>query len=115
MNKLILMQTYSDTLQEIVTAFVDSGGVLLLLGGGIVWAGAWLADSGKKGKISTGRFAGRSERRQAKSIAHKQRKERRTAKVSLRAGNVDIPQAQQSWVMALKAITRDMTTLFLLR
>ena len=100
MNKLILMQTYSDTLQEIVTVFVDSGGVLLLLGGGIVWAGAWLADSGKKGKISTGRFAGRSERRQAKSIAHKQRKERRTAKVSLRAGNVDIPQAQQSLVIA---------------
>ncbi|WP_121969214.1 TraM recognition domain-containing protein [Leptolyngbya sp. BC1307] len=100
MNELILMQTYVDTLQEIVTAFTDSGGVLLLVGGGILWAGAWLADSGKKGKISTGRFAGRSERRQAKSIAHKQRKERRTAKVSLRAGNVDIPQAQQSLVIA---------------
>jgi type IV secretion system protein VirD4 len=100
MNKPILLQTYSDTLQEIVTAFTDSGVGLLLLGGGVLLVGTWLTGSGRKGKLSTGRFAGRSERRQARNIAHEQRKQRRTAKVSLKAGNVDIPQAQQSLVIA---------------
>ena len=72
----------------------------LLLGGGILLGGSWLLGSGRKGKISTGRFAGQSERRQARLTAKKQRKQRRTAKVSLKAGNVDIPQAQQSLVIA---------------
>ncbi|MEO1396239.1 MAG: TraM recognition domain-containing protein [Cyanobacteria bacterium J06634_5] len=72
----------------------------LLLGGGILLGGSWLLGAGRKGKISTGRFAGQSERRQAWLTAKRQRKQRRTAKVSLKAGNVDIPQAQQSLVIA---------------
>ncbi|MEL6777773.1 MAG: type IV secretion system DNA-binding domain-containing protein [Cyanobacteria bacterium J06597_16] len=100
MNNLILLQTYSNTLQEIVTAFADAGMGQLLLGGGILLGGSWLLGSGRKGKISTGRFAGQAERWQAKRTGQQQRKQRRTAKVSLKAGNVDIPQAQQSLVIA---------------
>jgi len=100
MNKLILMQTYANTLQEIVAAFASSEMGLLLLGGGLLWAGVLLTGSGKKGKISTGRFAGHSERRRARNTARQQRREKRTAKVSLKAGDVDIPQAQQSLVIA---------------
>ena len=100
MSKLILLQSYMNTLQEIVTAFTDAGIAQLLLGGGLLLLGSWVLGTGKKGKLSTGRFAGRAEKRQAKLIAHQQRQQKRTAKVSLRAGNIDIPQAQQSLVIA---------------
>ncbi|MEM9088685.1 MAG: TraM recognition domain-containing protein [Cyanobacteria bacterium P01_F01_bin.53] len=100
MEKLILLQTYSNTFQEMVAAFANAGIGQLLLGGGILLGGSWLFGSGRKGKLSTGRFAGQAERQRARLTARKQRKERRTAKVSLRAGNVDIPQAQQSLVIA---------------
>ncbi|MGB3788419.1 MAG: TraM recognition domain-containing protein [Phormidesmis sp.] len=100
MNEPVLLQTYLNTFQEIVAAFTEAGMSQLLLGGGILLGGSWLLGSGRKGKISTGRFAGQSERRQARLTAKKQRKQRRTAKVSLKAGNVDIPQAQQSLVIA---------------
>ncbi|MEO0885520.1 MAG: TraM recognition domain-containing protein [Cyanobacteria bacterium J06648_10] len=100
MDKLYLLEAYSNSLQEIIAAFTEAGMGQLLLGGGILLGGSWFLGSGRKGKISTGRFAGLAERRQARLIAKKQRKQRRTAKVSLKAGNVDIPQAQQSLVIA---------------
>ncbi|MEO0806039.1 MAG: TraM recognition domain-containing protein [Cyanobacteria bacterium J06643_4] len=100
MNALFLLQTYSDTFQDVVAAFSEAGMGQLLLGGGILIGGSWWLDSGGRGKLSTGRFAGQAERRQAKCTAQKQRKQRQTAKVSLKAGNVDIPQAQQSLVIA---------------
>lgn len=100
MSEAVLLQTYSETFQDIFAAFTEAGMVQLLIGGGILLGSSWLLGSGRRGKLSTGRFAGQAERQRARLTARQQRKQRRTAKVSLRAGNVDIPQAQQSLVIA---------------
>ena len=54
----------------------------------------------KKGKLSTGRFAGQREKWAAAGTARQQRKTRRPDKVALKAGNVEIPNAQQSVTVA---------------
>jgi type IV secretory pathway TraG/TraD family ATPase VirD4 len=54
----------------------------------------------KSGKISTGRFAGQAEKRKAATIARQQRKHRKANKVALHAGNLHVPNAQQSLVVA---------------
>jgi type IV secretion system protein VirD4 len=100
MSNFLLLQTYLNTLQEVVTAFAEAGLGQLLLGGGLLLGSSWIFGSGRKGKLSTGRFARAPERWQAMLTAQKQRKQRKTAKVSLKAGNINIPQAQQSLVIA---------------
>ena len=49
----------------------------------------------KKGKISTGRFGGGSEKRTALTIARQQRKQRKHNRITLRASFLEIPEVQQ--------------------
>ncbi|MGF1500169.1 MAG: type IV secretory system conjugative DNA transfer family protein, partial [Elainellaceae cyanobacterium] len=59
-----------------------------------------LFGNGKKGKITSGRFAGSAEKRKAAAIGRQQRKQRKPNKVALKAGNLDIPNDQQSLAVA---------------
>ena len=88
-------------LQPVVQSLLDSGMGLLLLGILILAAGmSWFSGASQKGKISTGRFGGAAEKRAAAATARKQRQERQPHKVALKAGNVDMPHAQQSIAVA---------------
>lgn len=72
----------------------------MLLGMVVLAVAMNLLDSSRKNKITTGRFAGRAERRAAIATAKQQRKQRQSAKVTLKAGNLEIPHAQQSIIVA---------------
>lgn len=98
-NHLFIFSTFQQALQDTVQSLANSGMLWLLLSSGFVWAISLVSNS-KSGKISTGRFGGWTERWTARIIAQKQRKERKPYKVALRAGNVDIPHAQQSVIVA---------------
>jgi type IV secretion system protein VirD4 len=91
----LFQNLFEDTFQDIA----DSGLLWLLLASGLFW-GFSLVSNPKSGKISTGRFGGWTERWTARMIAQKQLKERKPHKVALKAGNVDIPHAQQSVIVA---------------
>lgn len=96
-----IIQTLPAPLQPVVQSLLDSGIGLLLLGMLILAAGmSLLSGFSPHGKLSTGRFGGATEKRAAAATARKQRKERQPHKVSLRAGNVEIPNAQQSIAVA---------------
>jgi type IV secretion system protein VirD4 len=66
----------------------------------MLWAALSFLDNGSSNKLATGRFAGNPERRKARALGRLQQKQRQTAKVALKAGSLDIPQAQQSIVVA---------------
>jgi len=66
----------------------------------MLWAALSFLDNGSSNKLATGRFAGSAERRTARALGRLQQKQRQTAKVALKAGSLDIPQAQQSVVVA---------------
>ncbi|PSN12053.1 transfer complex protein TrsK [filamentous cyanobacterium CCT1] len=88
-------------LRDTAQPFLDSGMGTLLLGLLVLWVGMSLfGNSTNKNKLATGRFAGKAERRRAKALGRKQQKLRHPAKVPLKAGDLDIPQAQQSIVVA---------------
>lgn len=88
-------------LRDTAQPFLDSGMGTLLLGLVVLWVGMSLfGNSTNKNKLATGRFAGKAERRRAKALGRKQQKQRHPAKVPLKAGDLDIPQAQQSIVVA---------------
>jgi type IV secretion system protein VirD4 len=91
----LFQNLFEDTFQDIA----DSGLLWLLLASGIFWAFSLISNP-KSGKISTGRFGGLTERWTARMIAQKQLQERKPHKVALKAGNVDIPHAQQSVIVA---------------
>jgi type IV secretion system protein VirD4 len=91
----LFQNLFEDTFQDIA----DSGLLWLLLASGIFWAFSLISNT-KSGKISTGRFGGLTERWTARMIAQKQLQERKPHKVALKAGNVDIPHAQQSVIVA---------------
>jgi type IV secretion system protein VirD4 len=93
-------QAIPGVIQDVMQPLTDSGMGTLLLGGLVLWAGMALFAAPNKNKIATGRFAGKQEQRRAKTLAHKQRQQRHPAKVPLKAGNLEIPQAQQSIVVA---------------
>ncbi|MEA5464060.1 type IV secretory system conjugative DNA transfer family protein [Leptothoe sp. PORK10 BA2] len=96
-----LLQLQSLDLRALLKPLLDSGMGFLLLGLGILWAGmGLLGGASSKGQLSTGRFGGRQERLKAKATARQQRKQGKTAQVSLKAGDLEIPQAQQSIVVA---------------
>ena len=80
---------------DVTHFFTDSGWGMILIGGVILLASNALLGS-KKSKISTGRFGGQIEKWAASFTADRQRKQRKPNKVALKAGNVDIPHAQQS-------------------
>ncbi len=82
-------------IQTLMHSVMNSGMGTLLLGIALFMVGATLF-SPKKGKMTTGRFGGRSEQWKAAAIARQQRKQRQPHKVALKAGNVHIPHAQQS-------------------
>jgi type IV secretion system protein VirD4 len=96
----ISTQTVSEIIQDVAQPLLDSGMGLLLLGMVLFTVAMNLLDSSKKSKISTGRFAGRAEKWAAIATAKQQRKQRHPAKVALKAGNLEIPQAQQSIIVA---------------
>ncbi|MBD2114971.1 MULTISPECIES: type IV secretory system conjugative DNA transfer family protein [Cyanophyceae] len=88
-------------LRDTAQPFLDSSMGTLLLGLVVLWVGMSLfGNSTNKNKLATGRFAGNAERRRAKALGRKQQKQRHPAKVPLKAGDLDIPQAQQSIVVA---------------
>ncbi len=66
-----------------------------MLLGMLILAAAMNLTHGKKGKISTGRFARFREVRTAKRIAQQQRKQRKHNRVSFKAGQLEMPEAQQ--------------------
>ncbi len=88
-------------LRDMAQPFLDSGMGTLLLGLVVLWVGMSLfGNSTNKNKLATGRFAGKAERRRATALGRKQQKQKHPAKVPLKAGDLDIPQAQQSIVVA---------------
>ncbi|MGG6242448.1 type IV secretory system conjugative DNA transfer family protein [Nodosilinea sp. AN01ver1] len=88
-------------LRDTAQPFQDSGMGTLLLGLVVLWVGMSLfGNSTNKNKLATGRFAGNAERRRAKALGRKQQQQKHPAKVPLKAGDLDIPQAQQSIVVA---------------
>lgn len=102
MSKPVLLQQPVDLsiLQEVAESFLDSGMGSLLLGITILWVGMAVLGGKSKQALATGRFAGKAERQKARWTARLQQKQRRTAKVALKAGTLDLPQAQQSVVVA---------------
>jgi type IV secretion system protein VirD4 len=97
--RLLVFLDLARSLQDMVEAMVNSDMALVLVGLAMLWVSSMLFTP-KSGKISTGRFGGRTERWTARMTGNKQRKERKTHKVALKAGNVDIPHAQQSVIVA---------------
>lgn len=99
--QVYIAETQAAIIQDIFQSLMDSGMGLMLLGLALLWGAMTLLDStSKQGKLSTGRFAGRTERWRAIATAKQQRKQRHPAKVALQVGDIDIPQAQQSIVVA---------------
>jgi type IV secretion system protein VirD4 len=94
MNNSILL-SLSGSLQDMRNTLLRPDLFGLLVGAGLIWASSTLFTA-KQGKISTGRFGGWTERGSARRIAAQQRQKRLPHKVALKAGNVDIPHAQQS-------------------
>ncbi|NEP20382.1 MAG: type IV secretory system conjugative DNA transfer family protein, partial [Leptolyngbya sp. SIO4C1] len=90
----------SNVISQGIQTIADSGMGILLIGVLILWIGIACFGTKRKGKLSTGRFAGWRERRSAITTANRQTKQRQLAKVALKAGNLVIPNAQQSIVVA---------------
>jgi type IV secretory pathway TraG/TraD family ATPase VirD4 len=95
MNSPILLDL-SNSLQEMLETFLRPDLLGALIATGMLWAGSALFIPQKQGKISTGRFGGWAERFSARRIADRQRQAALPHKVALKAGNVEIPHAQQS-------------------
>jgi type IV secretion system protein VirD4 len=90
----LITQPVSKPVRDMVNALSNSDMGMVLLGMGLLWIGATVF-SPKKGKISTGRFGGRAEKWTAQWTARQQRDRRKPNQVSLKAGTLDIPEAQQ--------------------
>ncbi|MGF1499991.1 MAG: type IV secretory system conjugative DNA transfer family protein, partial [Elainellaceae cyanobacterium] len=95
-----LLQSLPEPVQDVSNALMDSGLGTMLLGLVLLAIAMSLFGNGKKGKITSGRFAGGAEKRKAAAIGRQQRKQRKPNKVALKAGNLDIPNAQQSLAVA---------------
>lgn len=91
----VITQEIIQPIQPLIHSVMHSRMGTLLLGMALFMVGATLF-SPKKGKMTTGRFGGRSEQWRAAAIARTQRKQRQAHKVALKAGNLHIPHAQQS-------------------
>lgn len=102
MSKPVLLQQPVDAplIREVAESLLGSGMGSLLLGIAVLWASMTVLGRQSKSSLATGRFAGQSERAKARRVARRQRQQRQTAQVSLKAGSLDIPQAQQSVVVA---------------
>lgn len=94
-----LIQTLPEPLQDMAQTLHQSGMGTMLVGL-LLLAGAMQLFSSKRGKLSTGRFAGRAERWAAQAMAKKQQRPQRPHQVALKAGNLAIPNAQQSLAVA---------------
>ena len=93
------IQSLPEPIQHVAQSLMKSGMGTLFLGLLLLIIGMNLF-SARKGKISTGRFGGRTERWAAAAIARQQRRGNKPNKVALRAGNIDLPQAQQSIIVS---------------
>ena len=88
-------------LKDVVQSLMDSGiGVSMLGVNDALGCSPPFWITAHSNKLATGRFAGSAERRTARALGRLQQKQRQTAKVALKAGSLDIPQAQQSVVVA---------------
>ena len=96
----ILQQLDATFLKEMAQSLWESGMGTLLSGMAVLSVGMAFLGGKSKQTLATGRFAGNPERRQARRIARQQRRQRYPAKVALQAGTLDLPQAQQSVVVA---------------
>jgi type IV secretion system protein VirD4 len=94
MNNQRAIQALPEPIQPVVKSLLDSGFGTLFIGMLIMLAAMRLTQT-KTGKISTGRFGKSTEKNTAKRIANQQRQQRKHNRVSLRAGLIDIPDAQQ--------------------
>ncbi|KAM3099286.1 type IV secretory system conjugative DNA transfer family protein [Phormidesmis sp. 146-12] len=93
-NASQVMQTTSGVLQTATRSLFQSGMGTLLLGLCLFTMSMRLFTA-KKGKISTGRFGGGSEKRTALAIARQQRKQRKHNRITLKASFLEIPEVQQ--------------------
>jgi type IV secretion system protein VirD4 len=94
MNSQSVIQALPKPIQPVVQSLLDSGFGTLLIGM-LIMLGAMKLTQTKTGKISTGRFGKSAEKKTAKRTAAQQRQQRKHNRVSLRAGLIDIPDAQQ--------------------
>ncbi|NET40227.1 MAG: type IV secretory system conjugative DNA transfer family protein, partial [Cyanothece sp. SIO1E1] len=94
-----MMQSLPKPVQDVAESVVDSGMGMVLLGV-VFFAVGMNLFAAKKSKLSTGRFAGKAEKWAAATTARQQRQQQQPHKVALKAGNVDIPHAQQSIAVA---------------
>jgi type IV secretion system protein VirD4 len=94
MNSQSVIQALPKPVQPVVKSLLDSGFGTLLIGM-LIMLGAMKLTQTKTGKISTGRFGKSAEKKTAKRTAAQQRQQRKHNRVSLRAGLIDIPDAQQ--------------------
>ncbi|MGK7887944.1 MAG: type IV secretory system conjugative DNA transfer family protein, partial [Leptolyngbyaceae cyanobacterium] len=99
-SSIVMVQGLPPPIEKVVKTLTDSGMGTILVGLVLMAIAMSLFSGSKKGRISTGRFAGNAEKLAAAGIARKQRKQRKPNKVSLKAGNVVIPNAQQSVAIA---------------
>jgi type IV secretion system protein VirD4 len=90
----VISQPVPKPVRDTAHTMFNSDMGMLLLGMGLLWVGATLF-SPKKGKISTGRFGGQVEKWAAQWTAWQQRDRRKPNQVSLKAGTLNIPEAQQ--------------------
>jgi type IV secretion system protein VirD4 len=87
--------TISSPIQSVVQPLLDSGIGFLLVGLLLVQLGLRFMGNGSKGKLSTGRFGGQAEKRAAARTAQDYRKQQQSHRVALKAGTLEIPDAQQ--------------------
>jgi type IV secretion system protein VirD4 len=82
-------------IQSIVQPLLDSGMGFLLLALLGIQLGMRFLGKDTKGKLSTGRFGGQAEKRSAARTSKTQRIDRKPYRVTLKAGTLNIPEAQQ--------------------
>jgi type IV secretion system protein VirD4 len=94
MNKQTAIDILPQPIRPIAKSLIESGLGLMLIGM-LILAVAMNLTHGKKGKISTGRFGKFTEKRMAHTIAVRQRRQRQHNRVTLKAGQIELPEAQQ--------------------
>ena len=88
------LQSLPPSIQQVVRSLVDSGLGMMLVGMLILFIALNLTPR-KNRQIATARFAQTREKRTARRIARQQRKQRKHNRVSVQAGQINIPEMQQ--------------------
>jgi type IV secretion system protein VirD4 len=89
-----ISEAFTRSAEQVLRSLFASGTGSLLLGSMVIFLSLNLLTP-KRGKISTGRFGGWSEKRSAGRIAAQQRRQRQHNRVTLKVGALNLTQAQQ--------------------